>query len=104
MSGHIDDTLPLSIINNRRLDKWLRFQPDRTVKLAVGKVEIGQGVLIALSQIAAEELDVDVNCIDILSGDTQDAPDEGSTASSQSIEVSGRSVRLVSAELRARVL
>jgi nicotinate dehydrogenase subunit B len=104
MSPRIDDTLPLSIINNRRLDKWLRFQPDRTVKLAVGKVEIGQGVLIALSQIAAEELDVDLDRIDILSGDTQDAPDEGSTASSQSIEVSGRSVRLVSAELRSRVL
>ena len=100
----MSDTLPLSILNNRRMDKWLRFQPDRTVKLAVGKVEIGQGVLIALSQIAAEELDVAIDRIDILSGDTADAPDEGSTSSSQSIEVSGRSVRLVSAELRARVL
>jgi CO/xanthine dehydrogenase Mo-binding subunit len=100
----MSDTLPLSIVNNRRMDKWLRFQPDRTVKLAVGKVEIGQGVLIALSQIAAEELDVAVERIDILSGDTADAPDEGSTSSSQSIEVSGRSVRLVSAELRSRVL
>jgi len=100
----MSDTLPLSIINNRRLEKWLRFQPDRTVKLAVGKVEIGQGVLIALSQIAAEELDVAIDRIDILSGDTADAPDEGSTSSSQSIEVSGRSVRLVSAELRTRVL
>jgi nicotinate dehydrogenase subunit B len=100
----MSDTLPLSIVNNRRMDKWLGFQADRTVKLAVGKVEIGQGVLIALSQIAAEELDVAIDRIDILSGDTQDAPDEGSTSSSQSIEMSGRSVRLISAELRARVL
>jgi nicotinate dehydrogenase subunit B len=100
----MSDTLPLSIQNNRRLDKWLRFDPDRTVRLAVGKVEIGQGVLIALSQIAAEELDVAIGRIDILSGDTDDAPDEGSTSSSQSIEVSGRSVRLVSAELRTRIL
>jgi nicotinate dehydrogenase subunit B len=100
----MSDTLPLSIQNNRRMEKWLRFQPDRTVKLAVGKVEIGQGVLIALSQIAAEELDVTIERIDILSGDTADAPDEGSTSSSQSIEVSGRSVRLVSAELRTRVI
>ncbi len=66
----MSDTLPLSIVNNRRLDKWLRFQPDRTVKLAVGKVEIGQGVLIALTQIAAEELDVALDRFDILSGDT----------------------------------
>jgi nicotinate dehydrogenase subunit B len=100
----MSDTLPLSIQTNRRLDKWIRFDPDRTVHLAVGKVELGQGNVTALAQIAAEELDVDLNRIAVLSGDTQDAPDEGQTTSSQSIEVSGRSVRLVSAELRARVL
>ena len=100
----MSDTLPLSIQNNRRMEKWLRFQPDRTVRLAVGKVELGQGNVTALAQIAADELDVDLDRISVLSGDTQDAPDEGQTTSSQSIEVSGRSVRLVSAELRARVL
>jgi nicotinate dehydrogenase subunit B len=57
-----------------------------------------------LAQIAADELDVSLERIAVLSGDTQDAPDEGQTTSSQSIEVSGRSVRLASAELRARVL
>ena len=100
----MSDTLPLSIQNNRRMEKWLRFQPDRTLRLAVGKVELGQGNVTALAQIAAEELDVDLNRISVLSGDTQDAPDEGQTTSSQSIEVSGRSVRLVTAEFRARVL
>ena len=100
----MSDTLPLSIQNNRRMEKWLRFQPDRTLRLAVGKVELGQGNVTALAQIAAEELDVDLDRISVLSGDTQDAPDEGQTTSSQSIEVSGRSVRLVTAEFRARVL
>jgi len=100
----MSDTLPLSIQTNRRMDKWLRFNPDRTVRLAVGKVELGQGNVTALAQIAADELDVSLDRIAVLSGDTQDAPDEGQTTSSQSIEVSGRSVRLVSAELRARVL
>ncbi len=96
--------LPLSIQNNRRLEKWIRFDADRSVRLAVGKVELGQGNVTALAQIAADELDVDLARIAVLSGDTEDAPDEGQTTSSQSIEVSGRSVRLVSAELRARVL
>jgi CO/xanthine dehydrogenase Mo-binding subunit len=100
----MSETLPLSIVNNRRMSKWLAFQPDRTVKLAVGKVEIGQGVLTALTQIAAEELDVAMDRFSIVSGDTADAPDEGSTSGSQSIEVSGRSVRLVTAELRARII
>jgi CO/xanthine dehydrogenase Mo-binding subunit len=100
----MSDTLPASIQNNRRMDKWIRFDPDRTVRLAVGKVELGQGNVTALAQIAADELDVSLDRISVLSGDTEDAPDEGQTTSSQSIEVSGRSVRLVSAELRARVL
>ena len=33
----MSDTLPLSIQNNRRIEKWLRFGADRTVRLAVGK-------------------------------------------------------------------
>jgi len=100
----MSDTLPLSIRNNPRPDKWLRFQPDRTLLLRVGKVELGQGNVTALAQIAAEELDIDLSRIAVLSGDTQEAPDEGQTTSSQSIEVGGRSVRLVTAEVRARII
>jgi CO/xanthine dehydrogenase Mo-binding subunit len=100
----MSDTLPLSIQNNRRMEKWLRFDANHTMRLAVGKVELGQGNVTALAQIAAEELDIDLARIAVLSGDTEDAPDEGQTTSSQSIEVSGRSVRLVTAELRARVV
>ena len=100
----MSETLPLSVVNNRRLDRWIRFDADRSVRLAVGKVELGQGIITALSQIAAEELDVALGRVRVLSGDTADAPDEGSTTSSQSIEVSGASVRLIAAEVRARVL
>jgi nicotinate dehydrogenase subunit B len=99
-----DQPLPPSVVNTPRPDRWLRFDPDRTVHLSVGKVEIGQGILTALTQIAAEELDVPPGCVRILSGDTDRAPDEGSTSSSLSIEVSGASVRLISAEVRARFL
>ena len=97
-------TLPLSVVNNPRPDRWIRFEPGRTVRLSVGKVEIGQGVLTALAQIAAEELDVGLDRIHVVSGDTDAAPDEGSTSSSLSIEVSGASVRLIAAEVRNRVL
>ena len=100
----MSDTLPLSIQNNRRMERWIRFEPDRTVRLAVGKVELGQGNVTALAQIAADELDVNLDRVFVLAGDTEQAPDEGQTTGSQSIEVSGSSVRLVSAELRARVL
>jgi CO/xanthine dehydrogenase Mo-binding subunit len=97
-------TLPLSLANNPSPAKWLRFDPDRTVHLSVGKVEIGQGILTALTQIAAEELDVPLSAIRTLSGDTDLAPDEGATTSSLSIEVGGSSLRLISAEVRARMI
>jgi len=96
--------LPQSLANNRRLDRWLGFEPGGTVRLAVGKVEIGQGILTALVQIAAEELDVAPGRIRITAGDTADAPDEGTTSSSLSVEVSGASVRLAAAEVRLRIV
>ena len=96
--------LPTSLVDNPRLDRWIRFQPDRTVRIATGKVEIGQGVVTAIGQIAADELDVPLERIAVLSGDTTDGPDELYTTSSLSIEMSGGSVRLVCAEVRAKAL
>jgi nicotinate dehydrogenase subunit B len=97
-------TLPSSLVENPRLDRWIRFQPDGTVRIATGKVEIGQGVVTAIGQIAADELDVPLDRVAVLSGDTADGPDELYTTSSLSIEVSGASVRLVCAEVRAKAL
>ncbi len=93
-----------SLIENPRLDRWIRFQPDRTVRIATGKVEIGQGVVTALGQIAAEELDLPYEKVVMLSGDTDHGPDEMYTTSSLSIDVSGGSIRLVCAEVRAKAL
>jgi hypothetical protein len=95
----IANTLPKSLQDNPRLDQWLEFLPGGTVRLKVGKVEIGQGILTALAQIAAEELDVSLGRIAVTSGDTDAAPDEGTTTSSLSVEMSGGSVRIVCAEV-----
>jgi CO/xanthine dehydrogenase Mo-binding subunit len=96
--------LPTSLVENPRLDRWIRFQPDRTVRIATGKVEIGQGVVTAIGQIAADELDLPLDRVTVLSGDTTHGPDELYTTSSLSVEVSGGSVRLVCAEVRAKAL
>jgi nicotinate dehydrogenase subunit B len=96
--------LPTSLVDNPRLDRWIRFNPDRTVRVATGKVEIGQGVVTALGQIAADELDVPLERVAVLSGDSDEGPDEMYTTSSLSIEMSGGSIRLVCAEVRAKAL
>jgi CO/xanthine dehydrogenase Mo-binding subunit len=66
-----------------------------------GKVELGQGILTALAQIAAEELDLPRSRIKMISGDTGQTPNEGQTAGSQSIEQSGTALRTAGAEARA---
>lgn len=96
----IPNALPKSLIDNPKLNRWLRFA-DGKVHVSTGKVELGQGVLTALAQIAAEELDVDLTRIAITSGETPSTPNEGYTAGSASIEVAGSAIRLAGAEARA---
>jgi len=92
--------LPLSLKTNPRLDRWVRFEANGTVTVFSGKVELGQGIVTAIAQIAAEELDVPLARLEIVAGDTARAPDEWYTAGSQSIEVGGAAMRLACAEVR----
>lgn len=96
-----DRPLPPSLATNPRFDRWIRFLPDSTVRIATGKVEIGQGIVTAIGQIAAEELDLPLERVTVLSGDSDEGPDEQYTSSSLSIMVGGASVRLVTAEARS---
>src|SRR5436190_10726061 len=98
------ERLPGSLQNNRKLDGWIRIDADGRATVFTGKVELGQGILTALEQIAAEELDLPLNRIRMFSGDTAQTPDEGQTAGSQSVENSGTALRLAGAEVRAILL
>src|SRR4051812_21637904 len=99
--GQTPAQLPGSLQTNRTLDAWLRINPDGTVTVFTGKVELGQGIVTALAQIAAEELDVPLARVKMISGDTGRTPNEGQTAGSQSIEQSGTALRMAGAEVRA---
>ncbi len=93
-------TLPASLKTTPRLDRWIRFDHDLGVTVYSGKVELGQGIETAIAQIAAEELDIALERIRLVAGDTTRAPDEGYTTGSMSIEVGGASMRVVCAEVR----
>ncbi len=97
-------TLPFSLRNNRRLEGWIRLEPDETVTVFTGKAELGQGILTALAQIAAEELDVGLEKVRMVGADTSQGPDEQYTFGSQSVEQSGSAIRAASAEARGILL
>src|SRR6267154_460819 len=86
------------------LPQWVSFEEKGRVRIATGKVEIGQGILTALAQIAAEELDVTPEQLLIMSGETDVSPSEGFTSGSYSVAVGGASIRLVCAEIRSLFL
>jgi len=97
-------TLPPLLTANPRLDQWVGFPSPGRVRVSTGRVEIGQGVLTAMLQIAAEELDVAPERIRLETGDTELTPNEGYTAGSQSIQFGGVALRMACAEVRALFL
>ena len=93
--------LPNSLRDNPRLSRWLGFGAEGRVVISPGKVEIGQGILTALSQIAADELDVALPRVVLRTVATPDSPDEGVTSGSLSVQNSGAALRHACAEARA---
>jgi len=96
--------LPLSLAANPRLSSWVRFAGEGRVAISPGKVEIGQGIVTALAQIAADELDVEIGRIEMIRASTAASPNEGVTSGSLSIQQSGRALRQACAEVRQRFL
>jgi nicotinate dehydrogenase subunit B len=86
------------------LDSWLAISKDGTVTVFTGKVELGTGVVTALAQIVAEELDVSFNKVYMDSGDTDKAVDQGVTAAARTIERGGMQLRQASAAARQELL
>jgi nicotinate dehydrogenase subunit B len=90
-----------SLSQSPRADQWLRFTPDGAFELRTGKVELGQGISAALTQIACETLGIAPNQVRWVAGDTAISPNEGYTAGSQSIEVGAMAWRHVGDVVRS---
>src|SRR3546814_951234 len=69
--AHAQSKLPTyqSLEKNPLLDSWIRINADGTVTVFTGKAELGTGIKTALSQIAAEELDVDFDRVEIVTAE-----------------------------------
>ncbi len=92
--------LPVSLAANPVLSSWIRFWSEGQVMVSPGKVEIGQGIVTALAQIAADELDVEIGRVQMIRASTASSPNEGVTSGSLSVQQSGRAIRQACAEIR----
>ncbi|MQA93345.1 MAG: molybdopterin-dependent oxidoreductase [Streptosporangiales bacterium] len=96
--------LPQTLRANPRLSQWVRLDEPGVVTVTPGKVELGQGIVSALAQIVADELDVELTRVRMVPAAAPTGPNEGYTAGSFSIQHSGQALRQVCAEIRAILL
>jgi len=86
------------------LDSWLVIGQDGTVTVFTSKVDIGTGVLTALSQVMAEELDVSFDRIHVVTGDTAQTIDQSQTSGSRTLHEAGPQLRQAAAAGRQALL
>jgi nicotinate dehydrogenase subunit B len=92
--------LPGTLAKFPDLDAWIRIGADGRVTVFTGKVELGTGVKTAMAQLAADELDVAIGRVDLITADTALTPNEGVTAGSQTLEQSGTAIANAAACVR----
>jgi nicotinate dehydrogenase subunit B len=93
-------TNSLSLTTNPRLSQWIGLLDDGRFELRVGKVELGQGILTALKQIALRELCVGDEAVAMAAQSTEGVPNEGLTAGSLSVVLSGEAVQRACMQVR----
>ena len=86
------------------INAFLHIGADGRVTCLVGKVEMGQGAMTSLPQLAAEELDVPLSMVDIVMGDTDLCPFDGGTFGSLSVRQFGPVLRRAAAEAKGVLL
>src|SRR5438876_1152545 len=87
-----------------QVDSFLAVHGDGTVTVFCGKVDLGQGLRIAIRQIVAEELGIGLDKIKYVEGDTALTPDQGRTAGSNGIQRGGVQIRQAAATARKALI
>ena len=83
------------------VNAYLRIGEDGQVTLYTGKIDMGQGAITSLPMMLADELDVNIESIDIIMGDTDLCPWHQGTHGSTAIRIFGQILRAAGARARA---
>src|SRR5438477_4149899 len=80
------------------LDSWIAVLPNGSVQAFFGKMDMGQGLDVAVAQIVAEELDVGFDKVAVLMGDTGSSCNQGGASGSTGVSNGARLLRRAAAE------
>lgn len=98
------DEPPAKTVSPDEVDGFLAIDGQGNVTVYSGKVDLGTGVRTAMTQIAAEELDVPMARVTVIQGDTALTPDQGVSSGSLSIQNGGMQLRQAAATARQALL
>lgn len=87
-----------------RLEQRVAIAPDGAVTAFSGKVEFGQGIRTGFAQIVADELDVPLDRVTVVMGDTDQVPHDFGTFGSHSTQQEAPVLRRAAAFGRAQLL
>lgn len=85
-------------------DAWLSIARDGAVTAYSGKIDMGTGVRTALAQIAADELDVEIDRVALVLADSAVSPVQGKSTASCGVAIGGQPLRVACAAVRAALL
>src|SRR6266852_6397032 len=86
-----------------QLSSYISVNADGTVSAFFGKMDMGQGLFVAIGQMVAEELDVPFKAVKVFMGDTANSVNQGGASGSTGLQLGGKQMRVAAAEAR-RVL
>ncbi|MBU6428938.1 MAG: xanthine dehydrogenase family protein molybdopterin-binding subunit, partial [Cyanobacteria bacterium REEB65] len=82
----------------------VRFNEQDRLEVYTGAVEVGQGLLQMAAQVAAQEVGVSLDRVDVIAADTARTPEAGSSSATRQTFFTGTAVRLAATELRHQLL
>ena len=91
-------------VDPREVDSFLAIHADGSVTIYTSKVDVGTGLRIAMSQMVAEELDIPVDRVTVVEGDTAITPNHGGTGGSTGIPQGGVELRRAAATARQALM
>jgi nicotinate dehydrogenase subunit B len=109
----VDDILPPSgpvakggtpTVRPVELGLFIAIDQDSCVYAFNGHVDLGTGIRTSLTQIVAEELDLQMDQVTMILGDTERAPNQGATIASATLQISAIPLRNAAAEARRYLL
>lgn len=83
---------------------FVKVNPDGTVNVSIGALDVGQGARTVLAQMAAEELGIPIDDIIIVTGDTDTDPYDYGSVASRVTYATGNAVRFAMAKAKQMLL